>query len=435
MKNFHPLSQCPKNKTFKQGDLLVVYGEVFDKGYVNGLIDEALKVGMTVVSGTVGRRDEEGKLRALNNKELAEKSNTTVHSALINIPLEAGFDLSPSLKGLTPCDQLKSVKRDEWDKVKIDWGQINESLSQGQQDFEERSKSFFEVIEKEYLKEGQNVHFAHTMAGGIPRAKILMPLLNRVFKGTEKRFLSSKEFWESEIGRLCDMSFDEVTARTFEVLIEQTESIRTKANHVSYSAYGYHGCAPLLNDEYKWQSYAPYLQGFAKIKLENIAKDYWEKGVKAQVFNCPEILTNSSSVFMGVEVCLYPLLRALKFENDGKETSVHKECAALLKDPKKLDEVDMFTQSYMNEDEEQTLYDWNHWPTHNSPEQMLKTQEASKHLTSLHSDSKKLMTVPLSEVVFKTTGRVILNEASNPQKPVWWLGHDVVAKTQVKDFE
>jgi len=38
-------------------------------------------------------------------------------------------------------------------------------------------------------------------------------------------------------------------------------------------------------------------------------------------------------------------------------------------------------------------------------------------------------------VVFKTTGKVILNEASDPKKPVWWLGHDVVAKTQVADFE
>lgn len=430
MKDFHPLSQCPSNTTFKEGDLLVIYGEVFDKGYVNGLIDEALNIGMKVVAGTVGRRDESGNLRALTEEELSEKNHT-----VINIPLEAGFDLTPSSKGLTPCEQLKNVKRDEWNQVKIDWDQINESLNSGQKDFEQRSKSFFEKIENEHLSEGQNVHFAHTMAGGIPRAKILMPLLNRVFKGTEKRFLSSEEFWKSEIGRLCDMSFDEVTARTFEVLIQQTESIRKKADHVSYSAYGYHGCAPLLNDEYKWQSYSPYLQGFAKIKLEDIAKKYWDDDIKAQVFNCPEILTNSSSVFMGVEVCLYPLLRALKFENDGKETKVHHDCASLLKDPKKLDEIDTFTQSYMNTDEEQTLSDWNNWPTHNSPEQMLKTQEASKHLTNLHIDTKSLMTVPLSEVVFKTTGKVIFNEASNPQKPVWWLGHDVVAKTQVNDFE
>lgn len=430
MKDFHPLSVCPENKTFKKGDLLVIFGEVFDKGYVNGLIEEAERIGMQVVAGTVGRRDEELNLRKLREDELSEKKHK-----LINIPLEAGFDHTKSSKGQSPNMQLQGVKRDEWQDVKLDWDQIKDSLEQGKQDFEERSQEFFdELFEKHYSK-GQSVHFAHTMAGGIPRAKILMPLLNRIFKGAGKRFLSSKEFWESEIGKLCSWSFDEVTARTFEVLIEQTQKFRDESEHVSYSAYGYHGCAPLLDQNYEWQSHAPYLQGWAKIKLEDIAKKYWDQGVKAQVFNSPEILTNSSSVFMGIEVCLYPLIRALRHENNGQETKIHQACKSLLNNPEDLNVIDSFTQDYMNSNKSKQQSDWENWPTHNQIEQMSKTQEASKHLSELHKDKKELMTFPLSEVVFKTTGKAILCEASNPKRPVWWLGHDIVAKTHIEFFE
>ena len=430
MKDFHPLSDCPKNVTFKEGDLLVIYGEVFEKGYVNGLIEEAERVGMKVVAGTVGRRDKELNLRSLTDDELSEKTHQ-----VINVPLEAGFDHVKSSKGQSPNDQLQGLKRDEWNSVRLDWEQINESLASGQKDFEARSQSFInELYEKHYTK-GQNVHFAHTMAGGIPRAKILMPLLNRVFKGTGNRFLSSKEFWESEIGKLSSLSFDEVTSRTFEVLIKQTEKFRADGAHITYSGYGYHGCAPLLDDTYKWQSYAPYLQGWAKAKLEDIAKKYWDQGIKAQIFNSPEILTNSSSVFMGVEVCLYPLIRAIKHENKGSEAKIHEICKDLLNTPEDLQQVDTFTQEYMNADTTKQESDWANWPTHNESEQMSKTQEASKYLIDLHKDKKNLMTFPLSEVVFKTTGKAILCEASNPRKPVWWLGHDIVAKTYLEFFQ
>ncbi len=431
MRTFNALRTCPENSKFKKNDVLVVFGEVFDQGYVNGMVQEAERVGMTVVYGTVGRRDENNQLRTLTKEEVADKGQ----SNLINVPLEAGFDLEPSSKGASPCDQLAGLKRSEWEDVKIDWAQINESQEAGQKRFTENTKAFLAEVAKKYVTPETNVHFAHTMAGGIPRAKILMPLLNRVFKGSGKRFLFSKVFWDSEIGKLCSLTFDEVTANTFETLIEETKDIREKAKSVTYSAYGYHGCEPLLGDEYKWQSYAPYLQGWAKLKLEDIAVKYWEKGIKAQVFNAPEILTKSSSVFMGVEVCLYPLLRSLKFENDGKETSVHESCKNLLKNPSDVDVIDTFTQSYMTTDAELVKEQWAKWPQHNTEPRMAQMKEASDYLISLHKDSNSLMTFPLSEVVFKTTGKAILCEASNPTKPVLWLGHDLVSKTHLNYFE
>lgn len=430
MEDFKALRTCPENSKFRKNDVLVVFGEVFDKGYVNGMVQEAERIGMKVIYGTVGRRDENNELRALTTDEITAKNQPN----LINIPLEAGFDLEKSSKGLSPCDQLKGLKRDEWNTVEIDWDQIEESKKAGAERFLVNTRAFVAELDKHVTSE-TNVHFAHTMAGGIPRAKILMPLLNRVFKGSGKRFLSSLEFWESQIGKLCSMTFDEVTATTLEVLIEETENIRSKAKSVTYSGYGYHGCEPLLGDEYKWQSYAPYLQGWAKIKLEDIAKKYWEKGVHTQIFNAPEILTNSSSVFMGVEVCLYPLLRSLKSENGGEETSVHQACKDLLNDPADVDTIDTYTQQYMNTDPKVAKLHWDTWPQHNEEPRMAQMKEASDYLISLHKDPKALLTFPLSEVVFKTTGKAILCEASNPTTPVLWLGHDLVSKTHLEHFE
>src|SRR4029078_4398157 len=91
-------------------DVLVVFGEVFARGYVNGLIDEAKKAGMKVIYGTVGRRDENDELRPVTAEELAAKDQP-----LVNVPLECGFDLAKSSQGVSPCDQLKGLKLSEWD--------------------------------------------------------------------------------------------------------------------------------------------------------------------------------------------------------------------------------------------------------------------------------------------------------------------------------
>ena len=39
---FLPLREIPfKNQVFKKGDVFVLFGELFDCGYVNGLLEEA----------------------------------------------------------------------------------------------------------------------------------------------------------------------------------------------------------------------------------------------------------------------------------------------------------------------------------------------------------------------------------------------------------
>jgi len=97
VQKFEPLRQVNPVSGFGNKDVLVVFGEVFARGYVNGLIDEAKKAGMKVIYGTVGRRDENDELRPLTAEELAAKDQP-----LVNVPLECGFDLAKSSQIPTP---------------------------------------------------------------------------------------------------------------------------------------------------------------------------------------------------------------------------------------------------------------------------------------------------------------------------------------------
>lgn len=436
MQPLQPLRELRERSGYKAGDILVVFGEVFSRGYVNGLIEEARQAGMKVVYSTVGRREADGRLRPLNASELAERAQP-----LINIPLECGFDLEPSAKGQTPADQLKGLKLSEWNQARLDWEQVAQSRKQGRNSFRSRVTEYMRQLES-LVPAGANILFAHTMAGGVPRAKIIMPAMNRVFKGHGERYASSAEFWQGELGRLCDQSFLDVTANSFADLIELSEGLRRRVEsqgaQVSYVAYGYHGTEILMGKEYRWQSYAPYLQGFAKLELERIAVRAGKVGVQASVYNAPEILTNSSSIFLGVEVALYPLMGALKREGSASELTKRMlaDCRSLLKPEHSLEEILDLTESYFTSELIRDRWsDYPAWPQHNGPEQMELMRTTSEKILSMHKDEKELLTARLSEMVFQACGRAMLYEAQRPRHNVWWIGHDLVANTALSGRE
>jgi hypothetical protein len=433
MTQLQPLRDALKGSQWKRGDVLVIFGEVFSRGYVNGLIDEAKKAGMNVIYSTVGRRDDNGNLRALTPEELKDKDQP-----LINIPLEAGFDMEKSSKGISPVDQLQGVKMSEWEAVRLDWDQVNESRVKAVEGFRKRVKDYVAELAKQ-IPDGANVLFAHTMAGGVPRAKILMPTMNRVFKGQGERYASSKTFWESDLGRLTDQSFMEVTANTLNHLIELTKDLRTRiqkaGGRVSYTAYGYHGTEILMGSEYKWQSYAPYLTGFAKIELEKISERAWQDKIAVTTFNVPEILTNSSSIFLGVEIPLYSLLGAFTKEhpNHPFTKELVNTCKNLLKPECSLDSMLAVANNYFRSDI--ILKKWTNfaaWPQHNGPEQMELMRNTSSQILDMHKDLKALLTATLSEVVYKACGYVMLHEAWAPRYPVVWVGHDLIEKVAIE---
>lgn len=435
MTTYHALRNKPAKAPYKPGDILVLFGELFSRGYANGLVEEAERLGMHIVTATVGRREKEGGLRPLNDEEIALGANS--RKTLINVPLEAGFDLEPSDVGPAPIEMLKDLKLSNWMNAQLDLKGLEASRQKGVKRFKQNVEDFMSQLSP-LIKPGQNVLFAHLMAGGVPRTKIVMPLMNRVFKGRGDRFLASREFWDSPIGRFCEMNFKEVTAETFRHLLELSTPVKDKieagGGHVSYVAYGYHGTEVFLSGKYKWQTYSPYLQGWAKKNLEEISREFSLKKYNCCVYNCPEILTNSSSIFQGVEVCLYPLIKALTLEAPEaartKETLA--QCQSLLKEGYSLNEILELTNAYSKQPVILDHCQFDHWPQHSTRDQMESMLEFSEKLVDMHIDPKKLITSVLSEVVFDSCGYVMLHDSWKPLAPVSWINHDLVARCLVR---
>ncbi len=411
------------------GDTLVIFGEVFERGYVNGLIDEAKKAGLKVIFSTVGRRDENLNLRALTSDELTAKG----HSPIINIPLEAGFDLELDDKGRRPVDQLKEYGLSGWEDAHLDWPSIEQARLRGIERMRTNIKLFINEL-RQHVDLKKNLIFAHTMAGGLPRARVVMPIANRVLTGSGPRYFSSETFWKSEIGQLCEKSFNEVTAETLHHLLDLTGDLRKAIEgngaQVSYTAFGYHGNEVLVGDKFEWYSYSPYLQGFAKVRLEQIANQATQNGINCCVFNVPEILTNSSSIFLGVEVVLYPLMRALRKAAPQSATvkNLLAQCQSKLKDGATVDDIDRITQDYLHNPTVRQWPSYKKWPQHNGPEQMELMRNCSSALIDLHKSPNDLMTADLSEIVFRACGKIMFHEIAKPAKPAVWICHDLVTK-------
>ena len=430
MTEYRAMQQLPDAAGYKAGDVLVLAGELFGRGYANGLVDEARRIGMTVIGTTVGRRDPDGTLRPLTAEELAE-SETLLGGKIINVPLEAGFDMEAAAGQPSVCEQLKKARPDDWNTISFAEGFIEQARSAGTARFRAALAQVAQELAG-MIPAGANVLVAHTMAGGIPRVRVFMPLLNRVFKGTGDKYLSSGAFWDSQLGQLCDASFNEVTADTFRYLLEGTadlrESVSAAGGRVCYSAYGYHGTEVLIDGEYRWQSYTPYVQGLAKMRLEDIAVEASGRGIRATVFNCPEIQTNSSALFLGVEISLYPLLTAIRRKaGEAATAGLFARCQGMLKEGETIEKLLERANSYLASPILAAMVDYDTWPQHNTLEQAELMLAASAELMGMHADQKQLVCAELSRIVFLSTGRLMLHGAWNPTAPALWLNHDIIA--------
>jgi hypothetical protein len=260
-----------------------------------------------------------------------------------------------------------------------------------------------------------------------------MPLLNRIFKGTGDKYLASETFWNSPLGHICSVSFNEVSADTFRYLIDGTAALRARNSgtgaRVCYSAYGYHGTGILVGGEYRWQSYTPYVQGFAKIRLEDIAADATAQGIPATVYNCPEIQTNSSALFLGVEISLYPLLSAIRREaGEQIASAVEARCQAMLHEGETVAGLLKRADDYLSSPVLGQIVDFATWPQHNTREQAELMLAASAELMAMHTDQKQLVCAELSRIVFLATGRLMLHSSWNPSSSTLWLNHDIISR-------
>ncbi|GAB3389854.1 enoyl ACP reductase FabMG family protein [Massilia agri] len=431
MTEFTPLRHIPQANVFRKGDVFVLFGELFGRGYVNGLIDEARAAGMTIVGITVGRRDETGALRALTAEEHAE-AEEKLGGKIINVPLMAGFDMDAPEGEQNPTELLADVKLKTWQDDKLDWEKIERCREAGVRRFTTSAAQAMAEIDK-LIPEGANVFFAHTMAGGIPKIKAFLAIANRIYKGRGDRFESSRALLDSDLGKLILMNFDEVTANTLKYLIDASAPIRervTKAGgEVRYTAYGYHGTEILIGGKYVWQTYTNYTQGYAKMRLESIAEAAWKQGIYATVFNCPEIRTNSSDIFVGVELSLFPLLTALKKEGGGAWADQQWQiCQDLLGEGVSLQSLLDKIEQYNNDATSAQFRNFEAWPMDNTPELADVMIGTSEEMTAMHKDRKALITDHLSSLVLEGAGPLMFHGASEKISPVLWLSHDIIAR-------
>jgi hypothetical protein len=330
------------------------------------------------------------------------------------------------------AEQLKKARPDDFATISFIEGSVEKARAAGTARF----RTHLAELQSELIRRipaDANILIAHSMAGGIPRARVFMPLLNRIFKGTGDKYLASETFWNSPLGRLCDASFNEVTADTFRYLIEGTATLRERSAgagaRIGYSAYGYHGTGVLVNGAYRWQSYTPYVQGFAKMRLEEIASEATANGIQATVYNCPEIQTNSSALFLGVEISLYPLLNAIRRES-GEEivAPLEERCQEMLKEGETVASLLQRADTYLSSPILEQIVDFATWPQHNTREQAELMLSCSAELMEMHVDQKQLVCSELSRIVFLATGRLMLHYSWNPFSAVVWLNHDIIGR-------
>ncbi|MDO9597610.1 MAG: hypothetical protein Q7J47_07805 [Azoarcus sp.] len=426
-----PLDQLPQTNIFRKGDVFVLFGELFGRGYANGLVNEARKAGMEIVGITVGRRDENNALRPLNDEELAV-AEANLGGRIINVPLMAGFDLDAPPGGPTPTEMLGKLTLKSWMDDTLDWAHIEQCREVGIKRFKAAVAEVMARLD-DMIADGRNVFFAHTMAGGIPKAKVFLAIANRIYKGRGERFMSSQVLLDSDLGKLILQNFDEVSANSFQHLIEGSAAIRARieksGGQVRYSAYGYHGTEILIDGRYQWQTYTNYTQGYAKMRLERIAQAAWAEGIKATVYNCPEIRTNSSDIFVGVELPLIALLRALKKENGGAWADEQwQACGALLQDGISLESLLQRIEDFNESEVMRGFRDFDAWPMPNSQALADLMIGASDEIVHMHKDRKALITDLLSTLVLEATGPLMFHESSAPGGPVLWLNHNIIAR-------
>ena len=425
------LQHLPQTNIFRKSDVFVLFGELFGRGYATGLVNEARQAGMEIVGITVGRRDENNALRPLNAEELTT-AEANLGGRIINVPLMAGFDLDAPAGEPTPTELLNKMTLKTWEQDTLDWAHIERCREIGTQRFKTAVADAMAQLDG-MIGAGRNVFFAHTMAGGIPRAKVFMVIANRIYKGRGDRFMPSQTLLDSDLGKLILQNFDEVSANTFHHLIEGSAAIRARVEaaggQVRYSAYGYHGTEILIDDQYQWQTYTNYTQGYAKMRLERIAQAAWEQGIKATVYNCPEIRTNSTDVFAGVELPLISLLHALKKEGGGAwAESQWQACSALLAEGVTLEDILQKVAAFQGSEVMRGYRDFAAWPMPNSPAQADLQIGTSEAIVDMHKDRGALITDLLSSLVLEASGALILRESSAPTGPVLWLNHDIVAR-------
>ena len=402
------------------GGTLVIFGEVFPNSYCTGLIKAAEKQGFQVIYSTLGRR-QGSVLRDLNKEELA---NSPLN--LINVPLEAGFDLTLGSDKKTPVDLINEQRQKNWNEIVFKTK--NSYYKKAEEDFKRRCTQWAIQLQARLSEQKGPVLFAHIMAGGFPRTPVALKSTARLFKGHGERFQSSKAFFDSELGHVFLKNFEAVAADTFKTLVKSTTELRTQLNEegrkTAYVAYGYHGNFIWTGKTFEWRGVAPYSHGHAKVKLEQISQDLSIPEVT--VFNCPEVLTRSSKIFSTLDSCIFSFLLALDKNYDSLPSNIQESFHSMKSEL--TIEWELFSKKiyeFFNNSTLDFLKNPSLWPQDNKQKQVDLEYKFSKELRSFFKDYDKVK-IQLSHLIIETSGKIMLRTAFSTPDPVCWIGHNSI---------
>ena len=150
----------PQSIPFSSQDTLVIFGEVFEGGYVTGLIEAARLQGMKIIYSTVGKRDPDGTLRKLSLEEVK-----SYPQSLVNVPLEAGFDRQAAPNGKSPMDICQAADLRAAESFSMDNKWLQECRLLARENFRLRVRQWLKAL-CPLLPDQGHVLMAHTMAGG-----------------------------------------------------------------------------------------------------------------------------------------------------------------------------------------------------------------------------------------------------------------------------
>ena len=126
-----------------------------------------------------------------------------------------------------------------------------------------------------------------------------------------------------------------------------------------------------------------------------------------------------------MEISLYPLLASL--EREGV-TAVGEECRRLLREDASLGGLLAEADQYLASPLMAGFGNFAAWPMHNTREQAELMLDCSARLLAMNRDQKEIVCAVLSREVFSAVGKLMLDSVWEPDSPVFWLGHDIIAR-------